>query len=87
MALNIIGAIVLLLAIFGTIVSLIGYFSFTGAFKDDYTVSTYHMADTATILVKGEHIDDYLAGQEVEEYERSRKRLDIDCKRKSRSQV
>ena len=87
MALNIIGAIVLLLAIFGTIVSLIGYFSFTGAFKDDYTVSTYHMADTATILVKGDHIDDYLSGKEMEEYEQSQKRLDIYCTRMSVSLV
>ena len=48
MAVNIIGAIVLLLVIFGVIVSAIGFVSFTNAFKKEYDVSTYHMADTAT---------------------------------------
>ena len=46
MALNIIGAIAFLLAVFGIIVSALGFVSFTAAFKKEYAVSTYHMADT-----------------------------------------
>ena len=56
MAVNIIGAISLLLILFGVIVSAQGYVSFTNAFKKEYATSTYHMADmrrrwsTVTIL-------------------------------------
>ncbi|MBQ3481630.1 MAG: PP2C family protein-serine/threonine phosphatase [Oscillospiraceae bacterium] len=81
MAANIIGAILALLAIFGLIVSVFGFVSFTDAFKNEYTVSTYHMADTATTLVNGDHLDAYLRGEETEEYERTRSYLDIYCKR------
>ncbi len=81
MALNIIGPIVLLLAVFGSIVSVIGLASFSNAFKKEYAVTTYHMADTATTLVNGDHLDDYLAGGEPEEYRQTREYLDAYCKR------
>ena len=81
MALNIIGATALLVAVFGLIVSVLGFASFTAAFKKEYAVSTYHMADTATALVNGDHIDDYLAGRETEEYRRTAAALDEYCHR------
>ncbi len=87
MALNIIGAFVLVLLIFGIAVSTIGYLSFTGAFKNEYATSTYHMADTASVLVKGDHIDDYLEGKESEEYSQTAKNLDLYCKRMSVSLI
>ena len=86
-AVNIIGAIVILLAVFGAVVSLIGYFSFTTAFKEEYAVSTYHMADTATTLINGDHLDAYLAGYEAEEYQRTQNYLDIYCKKISVSLI
>ena len=61
LAFNIISAIVLLLLVFSWIVSVIGYISFTNSFKRVYRETTYNMADTATTLVNGDHIDDYLA--------------------------
>ena len=50
MAFNIVGAIVALLVLLGLIVSVIGLVSFTEAFRREYAVSTYHMADTATTI-------------------------------------
>ncbi len=62
MTVSIIGAAVLLLALFGVIVSVIGYMNFTSAFKKEYSVTTYHMADTAALQVNGDHLEDYLGG-------------------------
>ena len=76
MAANIIGAIVLMLFVFGAFVCTTGFFNFTDSFKREYETSTYHMADTATTLVNGDHLDEYLRGEELDEYERSRQYLD-----------
>ena len=81
MAINIIGSIVLLLVIFGVIVSTLSFVSFTNSFKEKYAVSTYHMADTAATLVNGDHLDAYLAGEEQEEYRLTGQYLDGFCKR------
>ena len=80
MAANIIGAVVMLLIVFGIIVSAIGLAGFTRAFKREYDVSTFHMADTATLLVNGDHLDEYLAGEETEEYLRTKENLDDYCR-------
>ena len=45
MAARIIGAIMLLLVVFGLVVSTIGFVSFTNAFKREYAESTYHMME------------------------------------------
>ena len=51
MSSNIIGSIVMMVTVFSLLVSSIGYFNFTEAFKKEYDVTTYHMADTAATLV------------------------------------
>ncbi len=79
MSFNMIGAVVILLAIFGVFVGVIGLISFTNAFKKEYSESTYHMADTATTLINGDHIGDYLEGDEKEEHERIQSYLDAYC--------
>ena len=78
---NIIGAIVLVFVLFGVLVSFLGFASFTEAFKREYETTTYHMADTATTLVNGDHLKAYLAGEETEEYQRSKRNLDLYCKK------
>ena len=83
MAVNTIGAIIFLLVVFGVIVSIVGYVSFTNAFKKEYSTSTYHMADTATTLINGDNLDAYLAGREVGEYQLTKEYLDHYCKRMS----
>ena len=81
MALGIIAAIVFLLAVFGIIAGAFGLASFTKAIKKEYAVSTYHMADTATTLINGVHLDAYLEGKEVTEYLETRENLDAYCKK------
>ena len=81
MAVNIIGAVVLLMAVFGLTVSVLGYWSFTDAFRQEYATTTWHMADTAATLVNGDHLEAYLAGDEMEEYQQSRRYLDSYCRR------
>lgn len=80
MSFNMIGAVVLLLAVFGVIVSILGFASFTSAFKREYSTSTYHMAATAATLVNGDHLDEYLAGKEEDEYSRTQSYLDAYCR-------
>ena len=81
MAANIIGVVVFSLVLFGVVVSILGFVSFTSAFEKEYSTSTYHMADTATTLVNGDHLDDYLAGEMEEEYAISANYLDKYCHR------
>ena len=66
-ALAIIGAIVLMLILYGAIVGVIGYVSFTDALKNEYAVTTFHMADVASTLVDGDHLEAYLNGEYGEE--------------------
>ena len=80
MAFNVTAAIVLLLAVFGIIVSVIGVIGFTTSFRNENSTTTYHMADTAATLVNGDHIDEYLRDEEEEEYRRTKRILDAYCK-------
>lgn len=81
MAFNIIGGIVLVITLFAFVVGAIGFVSFTNSFKKEYSTTTYHMADTATSLVNGDHLFDYLTGLEMEEYQRTKRYLENYCKR------
>lgn len=87
MSLNIIGAIIFLLLAFGTLVSILGFVSFTNAFKKEYSTSTYHMADTAASYVSGDFLIDYLEGRHINEYQRTKLFLDDYCQKMSVSLV
>ena len=78
---NTIGSTVFLLLIFGAVISAVSLINFTNVYKEAYAVSSFHMADTATTLVNGDHIDEYLAGGEVDEYQLSQRRLDLYCEK------
>lgn len=80
MTFNMISAIIVLLVIFSLIVSVIGLVSFTRAFKREYATSTYHIGRTAATLINGDHLDDYLAGNDMDEYKQSKEYLDGYCK-------
>ena len=80
MAFRLIGSIVLLLAVFGIVVSSLGFLIFTNSIVEEYTNSTYRMADTATALVNGNHLEAYLAGEETAEYEQTRGWLNSYCR-------
>ena len=81
MSVNLIGGLVGMLLMFGLTVSVVGNRCFVSAFKHEYATTTYHMADAAAVMVNGDHIDDYLAGREQEEYAVTKRRLDVTCTR------
>lgn len=82
LAFNIISAIVCLLLLFGWIVSVIGYISFTNSFKREYSNTTFHIAETATSLVNGDRIYDYLAeGPTSADFLQTKEYLDAYCTR------
>ncbi len=87
MAFNIIGAIVVLLLLYGLISGMVGVMSYSNSFKREYSTTTYHMADTAATLVNGDHLDIYLKGQEEKEYDRTKRILDRYCEKMSVSLV
>ena len=87
MAFDTTAAIVILLAIFGAIVCASGILEFTRAFDHENSNISYHIANTAASLVNGDHIEAYLAGEEPEEYARTKRILDGYCKRMSVSLV
>ncbi len=80
MATRMIGAIVLLLAVFGIVVSTLGFLVFSNSVEKEYTATTYRMAETATTLVKGDHLEAYLSGEEQAEYEQTAGWLDEYCR-------
>ena len=81
MSLNVIGGLTGLLVIFGFIFCLIGNICFTNAFKSEYSSVTHHMADSAAQYVNGNNFDKYLNGEEMQEYEETKKALDSTCKK------
>lgn len=83
MAFNIIFAVVALLVVFGIVSGVMGYLIFTDSFKDEYSVSTYHMADAATALINGDNIDSYLEGKNKEEYQKTKGKFDTFCEKMS----
>ncbi len=82
-AFNIIFAVVALLVVFGIVSGALGYFVFTDSFKNEYSVSTYHMADTATALINGDNVDSYLDGKNKVEYKKTQEKFDIFCEKMS----
>ena len=87
MAVYITSGVVCLLALFGIIVCISGIVSFTSAFDEMNSTTTFHMAYTAASLVNGDHIKAYLAGEEPEEYARTKRILDAYCHRMSVSLI
>ena len=80
-AFTIICAILLSQAAFAVMVQAIGAILFTNSFKKEYATSTYYMANTAAALINGDHLDGYAAGEAAEEYELTRQRLDVYCRK------
>lgn len=79
MSISVIGALVGLMLIFGVVISVVGWIGFENAFRQEYSTVTYHMAMSAVDDVNGDHIDSYLNGEETEEYQVTKERLDKSC--------
>ena len=81
MAVRLIGAIVLLLSLFGLIVGTVGFSIFSETVQEEHALTTYHMADTAASLIRGDHLEAYLAGEEADEYQQTKAYLEAYCQR------
>lgn len=81
LAFSIIRVVVALLVLFGVVSGIFGFIGFTETFKNRYTETTYRMADTATAMVNGDNIDNYLAGKYKAEYNKTKKNLNTYCKK------
>ena len=79
MSLSILGGIISMLLLFGFIVCVIGNSCFVGAFKDEYSSVTYHMADAAATFVDGDDLSSYLQTGETEEYMDTERKLERCC--------
>ena len=72
--------IVLLLAVFSIIVSIIGFNSFTDALLDQYAEGAFLTAETAAQILDADRIDEYVRSNgTTEEYQAIWKRLDQLC--------
>ena len=81
MAANVIGVVIAAIILFAGIITAVFWKNFSESFEDEFSESSYYMADTASVLVEGDHIDEYLAGEEMEEYWETKEYLDIFCRR------
>ena len=85
---NIISSVVLLLFIFGIIVSIIGYLQFTWSITIEYNDSAFCTAETAATLINADNIEKYLKnGGDDDEYRLSLSRLDTLCEKQNVSAI
>ena len=78
---SIIGGLVGMILLLSVIICFIGNRCIVNAFKNEYATVTHHMAESAAVFVNGDHIDQYLAGEEADEYNETGKQLDISCQK------
>lgn len=81
MAVGLIGTFAISLTIFGIFVSIIGNYCFTQTVRNIHAETTYHIGSTARSLVNADHIDAYLNGEEMDEYWKTKEKMDSFCKR------
>ena len=77
---SVVGGIIGLISIFGGVIGAISYYSFENAFKQEYATATFHMARSSVLYVNGNHIDEYLSNQYVDEYNQTTEDLYFNCR-------
>ena len=81
---KIISGTILLLLIFGTIQSLMGYRQFTISLTNEYNESAFRTAETAATLVNGDHLQEFLSTEgNTDEYKIMRERLYTLCQKQN----
>ena len=77
LAFTIVVAIVILLVVFGSVLSLIGFFQFKKTLTAQYVELSYNITDVASSVVDGDKIDYYMSHSEDDEsYTETQKKLD-----------
>ena len=80
LAVRAIGSTALALLVLGILIGAVGLYSFSSAFRNEYSTSTFHMARTAAALINGDLLDDYLSELRKPEYVADKLELDEYCK-------
>lgn len=84
MAFRIIFGTILLIFVFESVVSVIGYFQFTKSLTKEYSDSAFRTAETTATLINGDKIDTYLAlGTESYEYRDILSRMNTLCQKQN----
>ena len=78
---NLIVPILLAVLSMGILVGEAGILSHTFSFRKQHAISTYNIAETATMFVNGDHLEDYLEGRDMDEYRKTKENLSEYCKR------
>ena len=80
LALNIIGALITLIVVFGVILFLQGYVSFSGSITDEYGETATHIGQTALTFIDGNKLPEYLANERNNaQWEETDRRLQVLC--------
>ena len=80
LALNIIGALITLIVVFGVILFLQGYVSFSGSITDEYIETATRIGETALTFIDGNNLPRYLENEEYKAaWEETDRRLKVLC--------
>ena len=80
LALNIIGALITLIVVFGVILFLQGYVSFSGSITDEYSETATRIGETALTFIDGNNLPRYLENEEYKAaWEQTDRRLKELC--------
>ena len=80
LALNIIGALITLIVVFGVILFLQGYISFSGSITDEYSETATRIGETALTFIDGNNLPWYLENEEYKAaWEETDRRLKVLC--------
>ena len=80
LALNIIGALITLIVVFGVILFLQGYVSFSGSITDEYSETATRIGKTALTFIDGNNLPRYLENEEYKAaWEQTDRRLKVLC--------
>ena len=83
LAFQIISLVVLLLLIFGCVLSVIGYVRFTESLTTEYNDAAFRTAETAASLINADAIETYLSGGLTDEYQSTLSQLDNLCNKQN----
>ena len=80
LTLDIIGALITLIVVFGVILFLQGYFSFSGSITDEYSETATRIGETALTFIDGNNLPRYLENEEYKAaWEETDRRLKVLC--------
>ena len=88
LALNIISALLTLIVVFGIVLFLQGYGSFSQSITDEYSETATYIGETALTMIDGNKLPQYLEGAENdEEWEQTDRQLKVLCNGMNASEI